>query len=421
MDDDYVAQVLAKEARETSQKYSAEGLSAYMPRKPAGNAPKPNTRFLRHLIKETDNHNTALNRKEEREARDRMRLLKNKTNGDSTSTSQTFRTQNRQSSIRDTDRHRKDDRDDRHRSHRRRHRSRSTSTDRDRSRRQPRRDDDERVRDEHRDGDRTDRRRERHRHESSRAERHGRKRSYSRSRSRSPRRDRSSERHRSERRSRRSKSPSGTHSSRSHRTHKDRRSERDEAPLRQSRSSRDTTRHSEHKPSSTIPPLRHRSDDESDPLEDLFGPLPPRKDSEPIRSRGRGAYKPSASAIDAHFAADYDPLLDVQPADDAHSEDKQSSRRPVAGLMTKEDDWDMALEALRDRAKWRQKGEDRLRAAGMNDATIDRWKSNAAFAGVDGERNPDEVKWSKKGEGREWDRGKVMNDDGHIDVKAAWK
>lgn len=33
MDDDYVAQVLAKEARETSQKYSAEGLSAYMPRK----------------------------------------------------------------------------------------------------------------------------------------------------------------------------------------------------------------------------------------------------------------------------------------------------------------------------------------------------------------------------------------------------
>lgn len=33
MDDDFVAEVLAKEARENSQKYSAEGLSAYMPRK----------------------------------------------------------------------------------------------------------------------------------------------------------------------------------------------------------------------------------------------------------------------------------------------------------------------------------------------------------------------------------------------------
>jgi hypothetical protein len=89
--------------------------------------------------------------------------------------------------------------------------------------------------------------------------------------------------------------------------------------------------------------------------------------------------------------------------------------------MTKEDDWDLALEALRDRAKWKQKGEERLRAAGMNDATIDRWKSNAAFTGLDGERNTDEVQWSKKGEGREWDRGKVMDDDGHIDVQAAWK
>lgn len=33
MDDDYVAQVLAKEARDNSQKYSAEGLGAFLPRK----------------------------------------------------------------------------------------------------------------------------------------------------------------------------------------------------------------------------------------------------------------------------------------------------------------------------------------------------------------------------------------------------
>lgn len=167
---------------------------------------------------------------------------------------------------------------------------------------------------------------------------------------------------------------------------------------------------------------RDRSDDESDPLEDLVGPLPPQDGpgSAHVRSRGRGAYKPSASAMDAHFAADYDPTLDVQPDEDTYIADKRS-RRPVAGLMTEDDDWDMALEAMRDRAKWRQRGEERLRAAGMNDATIDRWKSNAAFTGLDGERNPDDVKWSKKGEGREWDRGKVMDDEGHIDVQAAWK
>lgn len=89
--------------------------------------------------------------------------------------------------------------------------------------------------------------------------------------------------------------------------------------------------------------------------------------------------------------------------------------------MTQEDDWDMALEALRDRARWKQKGEERLRAAGMNEETITRWKGNAAFAGMDGEGNPENVRWSKKGEGREWDRGKVVDDDGHVDVKAAWR
>lgn len=32
-DDDYVAQVLANEARDNSVKYSSEGLGAYMPKK----------------------------------------------------------------------------------------------------------------------------------------------------------------------------------------------------------------------------------------------------------------------------------------------------------------------------------------------------------------------------------------------------
>jgi hypothetical protein len=174
-------------------------------------------------------------------------------------------------------------------------------------------------------------------------------------------------------------------------------------------------------PLSTITARQSELGDESDPLEDLVGPLPPRQDEAPIRSRGRGAYKHNMSNIDAHFAPGYDPATDVHLDEDKlHSIGQESSRRPVAGLMTKDDDWDMAMEALRDRERWRSKGEERLRTAGIDEAVIDKWKNNTAFAGMDGEGKPEDVQWSKKGEGREWDRGKFVDDDGHIDIRAAW-
>lgn len=88
--------------------------------------------------------------------------------------------------------------------------------------------------------------------------------------------------------------------------------------------------------------------------------------------------------------------------------------------MTEDDDWELALEALRDRARWKQKGEERLRQAGFSESTVDRWKNNAAFTGGDMEGHIEDVKWSKKGEGREWDRGKVFDEDGHVDVRASW-
>ncbi|KAA8645724.1 hypothetical protein EYZ11_001269 [Aspergillus tanneri] len=164
---------------------------------------------------------------------------------------------------------------------------------------------------------------------------------------------------------------------------------------------------------------------ESDPLEDLVGPLPPKEDgfgsSPPIRSRGRGAYKPNSSNIDAHFAPDYDPSLDVQLEEAGPSTKNTSFRRPVSGLMTEDDDWELALEALHDRARWRQKGEERLREAGFNDSFVERWKSNTTSATAhDSEGRLEDVKWSKKGEGREWDRGKFVDKEGHIDVKASW-
>ncbi|KAJ5720335.1 uncharacterized protein N7483_008269 [Penicillium malachiteum] len=426
MDDDYVARVLTKEARDSSQKYSTEGLGAYMPKRPAGNAPKPNTRFLRHLIRETDSHNTALKRKEEREARERMRALKDQSKAASISTSHSSRRPDRSSTTRDSEQQRKQDREDRHRSYRRRDRSRSRtpSTDRESSQRHRNRDekDRHRTKDDRDREDHTERRRDRRRHESSRKDRRDRERSYSRSRSRSPRRGRDRDRdrahrsHRSER-SRRSESPPARSSHPRTKRESEPRSRRDEhTSSRQSRlSPQQTTKLNTSKTSSSAT-LRNDESDET-------GRTSPVTDhsTAPVRSRGRGAYKPSTSTIDAHFAPDYDPTLDVQP-DEEHDGygTKSSSRRHVPGLMTGEDDWDIALEALRDRTRWKQKGEERLRAAGINEDAINRWKTDAISTSQNDERRPEDVKWSTKDQGREWDRGKFVNDDGHIDVRAAW-
>lgn len=90
--------------------------------------------------------------------------------------------------------------------------------------------------------------------------------------------------------------------------------------------------------------------------------------------------------------------------------------------MTGDDDWELALEAVRDRARWRQRGEERLREAGFNDSFVERWKSNttSTAAADDSEGRLKDVQWSKRGEGREWDRGKFFDDEGHVDVKASW-
>ncbi|CEJ57152.1 hypothetical protein PMG11_05857 [Penicillium brasilianum] len=437
MDDDYVAEVLAREARDSSQRYQTDGLGAYMPRRPAGIAPKPNTRFLRHLIKETDSHNTALKRKEEREARDRLRHLRTQPQDDRTSErSPSTRKHHPQSSSSDLTRGQREERRDRPKRgeresqhSQRKHRARDSSAERDRSRRHRHRDESrDRSSRDHRDrrDDRdTERRRKR---------RSGRDRSHSPSRSQSPRRDRSSERHRKHRHRSESRTDKPSSHSRRTRTERSDGAERDRRQppqkshshsTRTSTDPRDKTQDSPSNGARASTALRRdHSDGDSDPLEDLVGPLPPQKDGEgavPLRSRGRGAYKPSASNIDAHFAPNYDPTLDVQSDDDRISSVDNSSRRPVAGLMTADDDWDMALEALRDRQRWKQKGEERLRAAGWNEETIDRWKNNPAFTGATStESNPENVRWAKKGEGREWDRGKVIGEDGHIDVRAAW-
>jgi hypothetical protein len=125
---------------------------------------------------------------------------------------------------------------------------------------------------------------------------------------------------------------------------------------------------------------------DSDPLSSIIGPLPLKVPE--IRTRGRGAFSHSAG-IDSRFSADYDPAADVRLDPD------------------EENDWDQALEALRDRTKWKQQGADRLKAAGFTDEEIKNWEKG-------GEKNEEDVRWSKKGQGREWDKGKILDGDGDI-------
>lgn len=105
--------------------------------------------------------------------------------------------------------------------------------------------------------------------------------------------------------------------------------------------------------------------------------------------------------MDSRFDPNYDPRMDVGLEQDEDG-----------------DDWDMALEALRDRAKWRKSGADRLRAAGFTDDEVAKWEKGGASRD-DGEKDIGDVRWNSKSQGREWDRGKTIDGE-RVDVKADW-
>jgi hypothetical protein len=100
--------------------------------------------------------------------------------------------------------------------------------------------------------------------------------------------------------------------------------------------------------------------------------------------------------MDRRFEDSYDPSSDVQ-----------------LDLDEAGDDWEDALEALRDRQKWRQQGAERLRAAGFTDEQVKKWEKG-------GEKHERDVRWSEAGEGREWDRGKVVSMSGIAKASADW-
>lgn len=139
-------------------------------------------------------------------------------------------------------------------------------------------------------------------------------------------------------------------------------------------------------------PASYDSQD-SDPLDSIIGPCPPPPIPK-IQARGRGTFASSAT-IDAHFSSRYDPATDVRPDPDT------------------EDDWDQALEALRDRQRWKQQGADRLRAAGFTEEEVGKWENTG------GEKREEDVRWRGRGEDREWDRGKVMGEEG-IETMPEW-
>ncbi|KAI7256766.1 hypothetical protein KC352_g11124 [Hortaea werneckii] len=142
--------------------------------------------------------------------------------------------------------------------------------------------------------------------------------------------------------------------------------------------------------------VRHAASD-SDPLDEVIGPELPSA----VIPRGRGAATGSSN-IDERFRPDYDPKTDIQ--------NSPSPERAHEGLR---DDGDLALEALRDRAKWKAQGGDRLKAAGFTDEEVDRWKEGGR------EKDERDVRWRKSGEGREWDRGKTIEGE-HVELKASW-
>ncbi|KAJ3484233.1 hypothetical protein NLG97_g7105 [Lecanicillium saksenae] len=295
--DDYVAGLLSQEASDCSIKYSAMGVDAFLgkpssSKKPA-NLPKPNTRFLRHIIKGTDSHNKALLAKEAAESKARLKKLerteeikRKKTNPTTKDIRERHmgdiqailgggrrrrRDKDADAETKDCDKRERSKAKRNHQPHKEDGRSGGETKDfQRRSRSSPDHKGDSAK---HHSSRREDGRRSRHRNDSSDD-------------------DRRYHRHRSSRDGR-SRSPLSGHRSKSTR-------------------GRDTERHGHRHRS----PARHGSpatDEKKATMDDAqneeIGPAPP------PRIRGRGAVGAS-SGIDRRFSESYDPKMDIQGDDD---------------------------------------------------------------------------------------------------------
>ena len=356
------------------------------------NAPKPNTRFLKNIIRETDSHNAALRAKEMQEARNRLRDLRGsdrvsapsgKLNGHFSKEGERHAKRRR---IENCD---EEDYDGCRRNG-------ETHSDRGKGQElrlwRHRRDDDRYDSDEapssrSRRSRHHHHHRYHHHHRSSRIEHHS---------ERDPERlSRYSKEPPGERYRSRSRSPR-TKRSHHHDQHRSDRKRRQRSTSRSKDRKSTIDSETEYREIAIVPAelLKDPSnnDSDSDPLEAIVGPPPP-PPAPKIQSRGRGTFA-SGSAIDSHFSSHYDPSVDIQPNPDV------------------DDDWDQALEALRDRQRWQKQGAERLKAAGFTEEEVQKWENG-------GEKREEDVRWKGRGEGREWDRGKVIGEDG-IETQAEW-
>ncbi|KAJ4325522.1 hypothetical protein N0V94_000665 [Neodidymelliopsis sp. IMI 364377] len=302
-DDEYVAKLLAQDAKKSSKTYDLVGLDAFNPKRSKSGAPKLNTNFLRNIIRQTDSHNAALLAKEAEESSSRLRQM-----------------------------------------NRDKEKERTEAVDRAKRRIEGRLKGSERV-----DTENTDQNRDRGG----------------------------------------TKIVAGIN----------------DVVRDGMETATKIEQHTNHDGEEIIAIEREKMRDpisgvdgngasDSDPLEAIVGPLPPAAQPA-VRSRGRGALKANSTGIESRFSSTYDPLMDVRPDSDA------------------EDDWGEALQVMRDRERWKQQGADRLRAAGFKDEQVKKWEKG-------GDPIEDDVVWTKKGQSREWDRGKVLDEDGDVELKADW-
>lgn len=376
VDDEYAARLLADDAKKSSARYAQQGLSALLPRRPTGKAPKPNTRFLKAIVREADSHNAALKKKEELEASRRQRDTKSDRGYTVHTNYEDERPQKRRRFGEEG--HRQEEiRGRQELSHGRLRAGSEQSTSRERRHHKARRIHGEKGL-----------------HGESRSV-HRQSRTRYRSRSRSvswsaDRQDGIQTAHRQ-----RSKKDCKQRRRRSRSVHSD--NSRNEHRLETLGQGHSATRHSSSQEIDGPENARQSPRDayESDPLEMLVGPLERQGKSTlctqgpPIRSKGRGVHRDAGAAMDAHFSPDYNPGLDLHP--DSEPDDER-------------EDWDMALEALRDRQMFKQKQAARLREAGFDAIEIKKWEDSGK------EKDVTDVKWTARGEAREWDLGKEDHD-----------
>ncbi|KAI0010850.1 hypothetical protein F4779DRAFT_616112 [Xylariaceae sp. FL0662B] len=369
--DDYVAELLAKEANDCSLKYSAMGLDAYKSTKRPSNQPKPNTRFLNNIIRDTNSHNRALLAKESAESKARLRDLEK------------AEQIKRREEERRLQRLKPGPGDTRKRmlgdiasilggsSKRRRteRSSKATSNTTDSAKPGPEESTERRRNIRGTDDDTVDTRKHKNRKElyaePDSIRRHIHHREHDDHASRSPSPDRQDRTHRQ-----RSSRARGDLFDGRRKSSSDKRLERESSPPK------DTS--------------------DSDPLDDIIGPAPPPRST--VRRRGRGANS-AASGIDSRFAPDYDPKRDITPEPDDGN------------------DWDNAVEVFRDRQKLKQQQADRLRSAGFTEDDIRKWEKGTNKRGNGDDKDETDVQWNKRGGLREWDRGKVLDDDGNVCVE----